>query len=120
MDEKGKTKSSFKKGITYLIAAHDGKRLLKVILLLEEKSNFFQNIRETNKYLLQEAEIHYSEGIYFVVNSTENLNQLYNDTHSTKLIESINEIAGLTIKYTGAPKFVFLNESCNEEGSKQQ
>lgn len=35
---------------------------------------------------------------------------VYNDNKSPKLGASSMDIKGLSIKYTGAPRFVFLNE----------
>jgi len=34
--------------------------------------------------------------------------------------ESTTDVQGLAIKYTGAPKFVFLNEHAKEEGFVQE
>ncbi len=45
---------------------------------------------------------------------------LYTDKYSPKLTEGYNEIKGLPIKYTKAPKFIFLGDNADEEGSKQQ
>lgn len=35
-------------------------------------------------------------------------------------MEAYSELKGLTIKYTNAPRFVFLNEHAVEEGEKQE
>ena len=42
------------------------------------------------------------------------------DKDSQKLRETQQEVQGLPIKYTNAPRFVFLNEHAKESGEKQE
>lgn len=46
----------------------------------------------------------------FVVDSPDQIIQLYSDKKSAKLSEEFQLMQGLPIKYTSAPRFVFLNE----------
>ena len=46
----------------------------------------------------------------FLVDREDQLLQLYNDKVFPKLVMSTLEIKGLPVKYTSAPKFVFLND----------
>ena len=46
----------------------------------------------------------------FLVDKEDQILQLYNDKVSPKLVMSMLEIKGLPVKYTNAPKFVFLND----------
>ena len=45
---------------------------------------------------------------------------MYNDKSSEKLKEQQQEVQGLPIKYTNAPRFVFLNEQAKESGEKRE
>ena len=52
----------------------------------------------------------------FLIDHEDQMQQVYNDNRSPRLGPSQMDIKGLSIKYTGAPRFVFLNE----KGSKSE
>jgi len=45
---------------------------------------------------------------------------VHNDTKMPSILEAIANISGLGVKYTAAPKFVFLGEEGKEEGEKME
>jgi hypothetical protein len=45
---------------------------------------------------------------------------IYSDRSSAPLSEEYQKLQGLPIKYTSAPRFVFLNERAGEEGEHQE
>lgn len=108
------------KNTTYQLKAHDGKRLLKIILLFQDQENVVKGINEYNKFILYDAYMSPSEPNTFVIDSAEQIVQLFNDKYSPKVQEEFQLITGLPIKYTNAPRFVFLNEKAAEEGEKKQ
>lgn len=117
-DEKAKKKAEKKKDSTYQLKAHDGKRFIKIILLFDNQSPFVNNINEVNKFCLYDAFLSPLEASTFVLDYQEQIAQIFNDRNSPKLTEAYAEIKGLPIKYTNAPKFIFLNENATEEGEK--
>ena len=61
-----------------------------------------------------------AESSTFVLDYSEQIVQIYNDKSSPKLQESHSLIQGLPVKYTSAPRFVFLGENAMEEGTHQE
>eukprot|EP00347_Sterkiella_histriomuscorum_P016800 403351805 len=118
-DEEKKTGGK-KKDQTYQLKAHDGKRIIKIILLFDNQSSFVRSINEVNKFCLYDSFLTPLESDTFVVDYLEQIVLLYNDKHSSKLAELYNAIKGLPIKYTNAPRFVFLNEEGGDEGEKKE
>lgn len=56
-----------------------------------------------------------------IVDSKDQLDLIFNDAkQSERLAETQNAIQGLPIKYTNAPKFVFLSDQAKESGSHQE
>ena len=63
--------STKKKNQTFLLKAHDGVRLLKIILLFEDQAQFVRSIYEVNKICLYDAYLSPIETTTFVVESQE-------------------------------------------------
>jgi len=113
LDESGKA------GQLYLLIAHEGKRYVKVLLFFPQDARFVKQIREKNKYFIKAASFH-PDGTILMVESPENFIELLNDRGSPFIPEARTEIQGLPLKYTAAPKFVFLNESAGESGEHKE
>ena len=55
-----------------------------------------------------------------MIDYPEQLVPIYVDKYSAKLSEDFQMLQGLPLKYTNAPRFVFLNEDAGEAGEKSQ
>lgn len=119
-EEKEKKRLRKLKNQTYQFKAHDGKRLIKVILLFPDQDQLVRGLFEVNKFCVYEAFMTPSEPNTFVIDHPDQIVQLYIDKHSPKLQEEYQMMQGLPIKYTNAPRFVFLNEQAVEEGEHQE
>jgi len=53
-----------------------------------------------------------------LIDSAEQLVEWWMDRNSPKLQESFFDIKGLPIKYTGAPKFKFINDRSKDKGTE--
>ena len=96
----------------YQMIAHDGVRFIKLVLLFKDTKSIISKINEGNKFMIKEG-IYVSKGegtTQFLIDFEDQIQLLYNDSKNPKLGPSSMDIKGLTIKYTGAPRFVFLNE----------
>lgn len=96
----------------YQLVGHDGIRFLKIVLLFKDLKGLVGKIHEVNKYMLA-AGVYISQGDggnTFLVDYEDQLIELHNDRTQPKLTMSTLEIKGLPVKYTSAPKFVFLND----------
>jgi len=72
-----------------------------------------------NKYVLAPGVYFSSRGsTSFLVDYAQQLEQIFTDKKSPQLEESHTDVQGLPVKYTAAPKFVFLNEMAGEAGIK--
>jgi hypothetical protein len=81
--------------------------------LFANQGSLVKNIRETNKYYIQKGTYFNAGGensSTFMVDTPQQIVEVYSDRKSVKLQESTVDIKGLPVKYTDAPKFVFLNE----------
>ena len=59
--------------------------------------------------------------IVILVDGSDQLISIFNDKkNSDKLLETHTAIQGLPIKYTNAPKFVFLSDQAKESGEKRE
>ncbi|CDW71296.1 UNKNOWN [Stylonychia lemnae] len=113
-------KASKARDATYQLQAHDGKRFIKIIMLFTDQSKFVRTINESNKFCLYDAYLSPQDTTTFILDFQEQITQIYNNKDSPRLTEAYSEIKGLPIKYTNAPRFVFLNENAGEEGEKQE
>ena len=118
--EKEKKKQRKLKNQTYQLKAHDGKRLLKIILLFLDQGPFVRGLFEVNKFTLHGAYLTPAEPNTFVIDQPEQIVSLYTDRYSAPLKEEYQMLQGLPIKYTSAPRFVFLNDRATEEGEHQE
>ncbi len=75
---------------------------------------------ESNKYFLNDVYQTPTEPNTFVIDYPDQLVPIYVDKYSTKLSEDFQMLQGLPLKYTNAPRFVFLNEDAGEAGEKSQ
>lgn len=75
---------------------------------------------ESNKYFLKDVYQTPTEPNTFVIDYPEQLVPIYVDKYSSKLSEDFQMLQGLPLKYTNAPRFVFLNEDAGEAGEKSQ
>jgi len=102
------------------LKAHDGKRLLKIILLFLDQGPFVRSLFEVNKFVLKNASLTPAEPNTFVIDHPDQIVCLYSDRYSAPLKEEYQMLQGLPIKYTSAPRFVFLNDRAGEAGEQQQ
>mmetsp|Transcript_7043 Transcript_7043/g.11854 ORF Transcript_7043/g.11854 Transcript_7043/m.11854 type:complete len:133 (-) Transcript_7043:26-424(-) len=89
---------------------------------MPNSSQFVKALHERNRFLIRSGYVDIVSERGTVVIILDRLNQielLYNDKTSERLIEQQNEVQGLPIKHTNAPKFVFLNDQCKESGEQQ-
>ena len=90
---------------------------------MPNQGSITEKLFERNKFVLKNGYVDtFTEkgSIIILVDGMDQLGIVHNDISSQKLIEQQNEIQGLPIKYTNAPKFVFLNDQCKESGEKQE
>lgn len=73
-----------------------------------------------NKFTLHGAYLTPAEPNTFVIDQPEQIVSLYTDRYSAPLKEEYQMLQGLPIKYTSAPRFVFLNDRATEEGEHQE
>ena len=114
---------SAKKDATFQLIAHDGVRFLKLILMFPDQVSIIKQLNERNKYALKDAylDVTTEKGLVNVIlDQPDYLVPVYNDKKSDQLKEQVNEIVGLPIKYTNAPRFVFLNQEAKESGEKRE
>jgi len=107
----------------FLVVAHDGKRLVKVLLLVSQAPKFVQTLREGSKFWLRTAQFHMEDGgSLFVTENSEDLQLHFEDKSAARMVESLSQIQGLPIKYTDAPRFVFLTggRAGEERGEAEQ
>jgi hypothetical protein len=118
------TGTGAKRDHTFSLVAHDGVRFIKLVLLMPNQVSIVKDLRERNKFLLKSGYVDSAQergAIVILVDGMDQLAMVHNDkAGSQRLTEQQNEIQGLPIKYTNAPKFVFLNDQCKESGAKQE
>ena len=114
------TKTGTKRDHTFSLIAHDGVRFIKLVLLMPNQSSIMKNLHERNKFLLKSGYVDSTTErgtVVILVDGMDQLAMVHNDrSGSERLTEQQKEIQGLPIKYTNAPKFVFLNDQCKESG----
>ena len=65
---------------------------------------------ENNKFLLRDAYLTPTEPNTFVIDQLDQIVLLHCDKKSAPIQEEYQMMQGLPLKYTNAPRFVFLNE----------
>jgi hypothetical protein len=83
-----------------------------MVLLYGQQANFVGKLFETNKFFVKNGVfITRPDGtLTLLIDSPDQLVEHSMDKKSAKLQESYFDIKGLPIKYTGAPKFKFIND----------
>ncbi len=78
-------------------------------------------IYESNKFFVKRGTfISRPDGtLTLLIDAAEQLVEWWMDRKSPKLQESYFDIKGLPIKYTGAPKFKFINDRSKDKGSTE-
>jgi hypothetical protein len=78
-------------------------------------------IFESNKFFVKRGTfISRPDGtLTLLIDAAEQLVEWWMDRKSPKLQESYFDIKGLPIKYTGAPKFKFINDRSKDKGSTE-
>ena len=116
--------TSVKRDHTFSLIAHDGVRFIKLVLMMPNQAQLVKNLFERNKLLLKNGYVDTTTergSVSILVDGMDQLAIVHNDRHtSQQLTEQQNPIQGLPIKYTNAPKFVFLNDQCKESGERQE
>jgi hypothetical protein len=116
-----KSTSGVKKDDTFQLIAHDGVRFLKLVLLMPNQVSIIRNLRARNKFYLKSGIIDNTSErgtTVILVDHMEQIEFLFCESTSEPLTEAQHAIQGLPIKYTNAPKFVFLSDTAKESGEK--
>ena len=112
-----------KKDDTFILISHDGVRFIKLVLLMPNQKSIIRDLYERNKFLLKSGfvdSLTEKGTVVILVDGMDQLAIVHNDRKSDMLKEQQNQIQGLPIKYTNAPKFVFLNDHAKESGEKME
>ena len=107
------TTSGVKRDHTFSLITHDGVRFIKLVLLMPNQASLIKDLRSKNKFLLKSGFVDSNSergSTVMLIDTMEQLAMVYNDKSSERLTENQMQIQGLPIKYTNAPKFVFLND----------
>ena len=87
-------------------------------------ASIVNGLHENNKFLLKNGYVDtmVEKGVtQILVDGMDQLALVHNDKRGSKrMLENQSEIQGLPIKYTNAPKFVFLNDQSKESGEQVQ
>ena len=95
----------------YQIVGHDGVRFFKLVLLFKDQKNLVAKLHENNKFVVSKGVFvsRVDGAISLLIDSVDQIRNVFTDVSSARLTESTMDIKGLPIKKTGAPRFVFLD-----------
>ena len=111
-DEPKEQKIGPKKGQMYQMMGHDGVRFIKLVLLFPNQASLVSKMFDSNKFVLTKGTYftRAESTITFLIDNADQIQEIWNDKKSPKLIESYFDIKGLPIKYTNAPRFKFITQ----------